>query len=104
MAIINYNPETYDEIIKEGFTIVDFYGEHCGPCEFLSEVLDDLIYELPFINIIKVNTTKEKELAKKYKIRGVPVIYFYKDGKKVKEQVGSMDLEHIKEIISELMY
>ncbi|QOS77009.1 thioredoxin [Paenibacillus sp. JNUCC31] len=104
MAITEYNPETYVEMIKEGFTIVDFYGERCGPCDYLSNVLDELVYELPFLDIIKVNTTVEQELAEKNNIRGVPVIYFYKDGEVVKDHVGSIGLAQIKELISEIMY
>ncbi|QSB08726.1 thioredoxin family protein [Lysinibacillus fusiformis] len=104
MPISNYNPETYEEIIKEGLTIVDFYGERCGPCEYLSDVLDELIFELPFLNIIKINTTKEIEIAKRHNIRGVPLIHFYKDGEMVKEHLGSIDLENLKKIVGELIY
>ncbi|UPK41106.1 thioredoxin family protein [Paenibacillus pabuli] len=104
MAITNYNAETYEEIINEGFTIVDFYGEKCGPCEYLSDVLDELIFEMPFLDIIKVNTTVEHDMAEKHNIRGVPMVHFYKDGKLVQDQSGSMSLPQIKEIISKIMY
>ena len=44
MAITNYDGQTFEEIIKEGFTIVDFYGEGCGPCEAFADVLDELSF------------------------------------------------------------
>lgn len=43
-------------------------------------------------------------MAKKHNIRGVPATYFYKDGEKVKEHLGSMSLEEVKEVIGEFMY
>lgn len=103
--IRNVSKKAIDEkIIKEGFTIVYFYREECSPCEMMSDVLDELIFELPFINIIMINTTQEKKLSEECEISSVPTVHFYIDGKKVNDQVGFMDLENLREIIGELMY
>lgn len=104
MAILNYDEKTYEETIKEGFTIVDFYGEGCGPCEALSDVLDELNFEMPFIDIIKVSTDENKKMAKEHRIMAVPTIKFIKDGEEVKSEVGFMSLEKIKEIIADNIY
>lgn len=104
MAITNYDGQTFEEIIKEGFSIVDFYGEGCGPCEAFAEVLDDLNFELPFINIIKVKTDVERDFAKKNRIMAVPTIHFIKDGEIVKTQTGYMNIEQVKETVAEFIY
>lgn len=104
MAITNYDKQTFEEIIKEGLTIVDFYGENCGPCEAFADVLDDLTFELPFINIVKVKTDVEKEFARKHRIMAVPTIHFIKDGEIVKKQTGYMNIDQVKEIIAQFIY
>lgn len=104
MAIMQYDSNTYEETIKEGFTIVDFYGEGCGPCKAFDEVLDELDFELPFVDVIKINTDKNKEISKKNRIMAVPTIHFIKDGEIVKTETGFMNLERVKEIVAEYIY
>jgi len=44
--------------------IVDFYADWCGPCKMVAPVLEDLSKEFAGkINIYKVDTEKEQELA-----------------------------------------
>lgn len=104
MAILDYNEASYEEDIKEGFTIVDFYGEGCGPCAAFADVLDELNFEMPFVNVVKVNTDKNKDFARKNKIMAVPTIKFMKDGKEIRSDIGFMNLEAVKEIIAENIY
>ena len=53
-----YKNEKFDEI--KDLTIVDFYADWCGPCKMLSKVLSTL----EDIDIIKINTDEEEDLAK----------------------------------------
>lgn len=104
MAIIHADDNNYEELIKEGFVIVDFYSDTCGPCKMLSPVLDELSFELPFLKIVKYNTTQNKEVARKNKVFGVPTLFFYKDGEKLGESVGYSDLEELKDIVKKYLY
>ena len=101
MAIQYADDESFKEQIKEGFVIVDFFSATCVPCKAFSRILEELDAELPFINIVKVNTTDYPKLGKENRIFAVP---FYKDGEKKFENVGVMEVEEIKEKITEFMY
>ena len=98
------NAETFQELTKGEFVLVDFYSTTCGPCRILSRILEDLEAEIPFLDIVKVNITDCPALADTYQISAVPVIHFYKDGELVWSHLGVMQADQIKEVISEYMY
>jgi thioredoxin 1 len=102
--IIYATENNYSEVIQDGFVIVDFYSETCGPCKNLAKVLEELVAEVPFLTIVKVNTTKFPALGASNHIELVPTMIFVKDGKEVEKTVGSMPLEGIKEIVEKYLY
>jgi thioredoxin len=57
--------------------IVDFYASWCGPCKMISPILEELAakYEGK-INIYKINTDQEQELASVFNIRSIPTLLF----------------------------
>ncbi len=104
MAIREANVSNYDDMIKEGFVIVDLYGENCNPCKMLSKVIEELNYELDFINIVKVNITQNQYIAVKNDVSAVPTILFMKDGRVLERNLGFMNLEQAKEKIGKYLY
>lgn len=104
MPVIEANVNDYDEKVKEGFVIVDFYGENCNPCKMFAKVVEEIVYEIDFINVVKVNTTFNQELAAKYEISAVPTIFFMKDGNVLERHLGFMNPEQLKEKIGQYLY
>ncbi len=96
--------ENYNELTAEGVVLVDFFGEHCGPCKMLAKSLEELDDEFPFLNIVKVDTDKCPEQTGKFKISGIPDLYFYKDGKVLFHQPGMVDAEEIRSKLAEILY
>lgn len=96
--------DNYNELLAEGFTIVDFYSETCGPCKLFSKILEEITYELPFVNIVKVNTTNFPKLGIENDIDAVPTIFFVKDGEILERVVGVMEQEEVVRKISEYYY
>ena len=57
--------------------IIDFYADWCGPCRAVAPVLEELSREYDGkINVYKVDTDKEQELAAMFGIRSIPSILF----------------------------
>lgn len=104
MAIQYADNENFKELVGKGFVIVDFFSATCVPCKAFSRILEEMDAELPFINIVKVNTTDHPELGKLNRIFAVPTVHFYKDGEKKFENVGVMEVDEMKERITEFMY
>lgn len=81
--------------------IVDFFAEWCGPCKALGAKLETVAKKNTDIVIVKVNVEKFNALATKNDISSIPVMIFYKDGKKVDRVTGGVDLKTLNAAIKE---
>lgn len=79
-----------DEVLNSDIPVlVDFWAEWCGPCQMLGPVLEEISEEYNGrIKICKVNVDDEMELAVKYKIESIPMMYFFKNGEQVDGIMG----------------
>jgi len=84
--------------------IVDFYADWCGPCKMVAPVLEDLSKEFAGkINIYKVNTDREQELASVFGIRSIPSILFVPKEGKPQMAMGAMPKEAFVQAITEVL-
>ena len=62
--------------------LIDFYADWCGPCKMVAPILEELATEYKDkINIYKVDTEDQQELAGIFGIRSIPSMLFCpKDG------------------------
>lgn len=87
----------FDDEIKEGLWLVDFFTTWCGPCQMMNPILENLD-----VNVLKVDVDKFGDLSNKYGIMSVPTLIFFKDGKKIEQLIGFQDEETMEEIIDNL--
>lgn len=65
--------------------IIDFYADWCGPCRIASPILEEIGTEYAGkIQVYKINTDEERELAQVFHITGIPAfLYIPAEGKPV---------------------
>ena len=57
--------------------IIDFYADWCGPCKMVAPILEELSAKYAGkINIYKIDTEAEQELAGVFGIRSIPSMLF----------------------------
>ena len=84
--------------------VLDFWAEWCAPCRAISPVIEKLSHDVEGkVNIGKCNIGVYDEIAVDFSIRAVPTILFFKGGKLVDKQVGSIDEEALRAIIKNLL-
>lgn len=84
--------------------IVDFYADWCRPCRMIAPIMDELAAEYAGkINIYKVNTDKEKELASIFGITSIPYVLFVPSEGAPSAQRGALPKESYKQIIDEFL-
>ena len=87
---VHVTTATFDDLVlsSDQAVIVDFYADWCGPCKMLSPVLEQLGNEHTEVKIVKVNVDEEPALAERYRVRGIPYIALFRDGKLATQVVG----------------
>ena len=82
--------------------LVDFYSTWCGPCKMLEPILEELSKEYEDkIDIYKVNTEDEIELASTFGIMSVPTLLFIPTSDKPSMSPGAPSKEMLKELIDQ---
>lgn len=89
--------DTFQDIINSDKPVlIDFYATWCGPCQMLGPILKDVKDSLgERISIIKVDVDKNQELAAMQKVRGVPTMLLFQNGKQLWRQSGVLSKEEI---------
>ena len=85
-------------------TIVDFWAEWCGPCRMVAPVLEELSKEYEGkINIYKVNTEHEQELAAAFGIQSIPSLLFIPREGQPQMAAGALPKDAFVKIIDEVL-
>ncbi len=94
---MNYleNTEDFNDLIKEGDVIVDFFATWCGPCKMLSPVLEEIAEKFPRIKVVKVDIDQFDDLTRSHGIMSVPTLEVYRNGTLVNKEVGYHNLDEI---------
>lgn len=102
------NKMEYEELaryIESGKPVfVDFYAPWCGPCRQMMPMIDELKEAyLGKISVIKVNVDASKKLVREMKIKGVPYLVLYNNGKQVYSSDGLTLREDIEEAFEKVL-
>ncbi len=90
--IIEANDQNFEEKIKDGTALVDFWATWCGPCRMQGEILHGLADKLPEdARIVKVNVDEAGETAARFGVRSIPTLIVFRNGEKVEQFVGVQD-------------
>lgn len=81
--------EEFESVIGDGITLVDFWAEWCYPCRMQGPILDKVADRIgEKARVCKVNVDENREVAIQQGITGIPALFIFKDGEKVREFVG----------------
>ncbi len=84
--------------------IIDFYADWCGPCKMVAPVLEELSDEYEGkLNIYKVDTEVEQELAAAFGIRSIPSMLFVPKDEAPQMAQGAMPKHDLVKIIADVL-
>jgi thioredoxin 1 len=75
--VFNYEKNKEWKFEGEKPCIIDFYADWCGPCKVVAPVMEELAKDFDGkLNVFKVDTEEEQELASVFGIRSIPSFLF----------------------------
>ena len=84
--------------------IVDFYADWCGPCKMVAPILEQLQEEYgDSIQVYKVDTDAEQELAAAFGIRSIPSLLFIPKEGQPQMAMGAMSKGDFKKAIDQVL-
>jgi thioredoxin 1 len=101
-----FNYETSKDWKYEGELpcIVDFYADWCGPCKMVAPILEELANEYAGkLNVYKVNTEEQRELAGIFGIQSIPSLLFIPKEGQPQIALGALPKETFKKAFKEVL-
>lgn len=98
------NEKNFDEKIKNGVIVVDFFATWCGPCRMMSPILEEVSEEYEDkIQIYKVDVDDNEKLSKNFGILSIPTILIFVNGEMKEKHVGLWSKEDLTETIEKYL-
>ena len=90
----------FDEFIKEGLVLVDFFATWCGPCKMLSPIIEQIANENKDLKVVKVDVDEAPTIAAKFGVQAIPTLFLFKDGVQKATQMGYMNKNQLENFIN----
>jgi thioredoxin 1 len=81
--------------------LVDFYATWCGPCKMVSPIVDAIAGKYAdTVEVCKINTDEQPQLAAQYQITAIPTCIVFKNGTAVDRIMGYKPQEAFEAMIA----
>jgi thioredoxin 1 len=90
---LEFTDANFDELVLKSDkpVIVDLWAVWCGPCRMVGSIVEEIGEEYKEQAVVgKLDVDNNPEIARRYSIRNIPTILFFKNGEIVDKQVGAV--------------
>jgi thioredoxin 1 len=82
--------KNFNHQIKTGVTLVDFWASWCMPCKMMAPVINEVAESVNGnASVGKLDVDQYRATAAKYKIRNIPTMILFRNGKEINRFVGA---------------
>jgi thioredoxin 1 len=102
MATVQVTEQTFEDTVKEGIVLLDFWAPWCGPCRVFAPIFEAAADRHPDVVFGKIDTDAEPGLATAFEIRSIPTLLVLRDGVLLAALPGAMPGPAIDEILGKV--
>jgi thioredoxin 1 len=101
-GVLHANADDFQDVVlkSDEVVLVDFYADSCGPCKKQAPILEQYAKTTPDVRVVKVNTEKSRRVAKEYKVKRLPTLMVFRNGKPVDQHTGLVNQASIEKLVS----
>ena len=83
------NNNNFDETLKNGVVLVDFWATWCGPCKMLAPNVEEIAKEYEGRAVVgKVDVDENPDLAERFGIMSIPALFVFVNGEVKEKLIG----------------
>ena len=91
----------FDEAVKSGVVLVDFWAPWCSSCRMLAKVIEQAAPAANADAVVgKVNIDEETALAMRFQVSTLPRLILFKDGRAVQDLTGVQSRPKLVELLN----
>lgn len=101
--MLNVTESSFKEQVLESDlpVLVDFWAEWCGPCAGMVPVLEAIAEKhAGRLRVVKVDLDANPELGVEYRVRALPTLMLFKDGKMSAMRTGAQGLAAVESMLA----
>jgi thioredoxin 1 len=102
MATVALDKGNFENTVKQGIVLVDWWAAWCGPCRAFGPIFEKTSAVNPDVTFAKVNTQEQAGLAAAFGIQSIPTLMAFRDGHLLYAQAGALPGQALQKLVDEV--